>query len=66
MDLILSELMVKVGRWMLSRQFQEDGESAMAVLAVPCEKGQEGHPIQSGVESDEQEEVPEERDGIES
>ena len=32
--------MVKVGRWTLSRQFQEDGESAVTVRAVHCEKGQ--------------------------
>lgn len=38
----------------------------MIVLAVHYEKEQEGHPVQSGVESDEQEKVPEERDGIES
>ena len=38
----------------------------MIVLAVHYEKEQEGHPVQSAVESDEQEKVPEEREGIES
>lgn len=50
MDFALLELMVKMGRYILNRQFQEDVESAQYYLCpVHYWKGQEGHPVQSGV-----------------